>query len=216
MLDAGAGRGHFCALAQRAGHRVEACDYLQEIFELPSVPFHKADLNAAIPIPDASFDCVVSIEVLEHLENHSRFISELVRVTKPGGTLILTTPNVLSIQSRFHYLLYGTTDCAPYPLDPARPDYFMQHINPIPLNEIIFHLERAGADLIELTTNRIRRGSIVPMALLYPWLALALRAKLLRKKHAPMRAVYQRHIRWMLHRANLLGRITIAVARRRP
>jgi SAM-dependent methyltransferase len=212
ILDAGAGHGRFCALARDAGHRVEACDYDPALFRVEGVPFIQAELNDRIPAPDNSYDCVVSIEVLEHLENHARFIAEVVRVTKPGGTIILTTPNVLSIQSRWHYFLYGYTDCAPLPLDPTRADYYMQHIGPISVPELLFHLERNNATMTALTTNRIRRGSMLPMALLYPFFALALRAKLLRRKHAPLHALYRRHIRWVLHPANLMGRITIAVA----
>jgi SAM-dependent methyltransferase len=216
ILDAGAGHGRFCRLAQDAGHHPEACDYSPELFQVPEVPFHRAELNDSIPLPDATFDCVVSIEVLEHLQNHARFISECVRVTRPGGTIILTTPNILSIPSRWHNFLFGYTDCAPLPLDPTRPDYYMQHINPIALHQILFHLERCGAELVTLATNRVRRGSVLPLALLYPIVSLALRAKLLRSKHAPLHPLYRRHLKWMLHPANLTGRITIALARRIP
>ena len=102
------------------------------------------------------------------------------------------------------------------PLNPALPDYFTQHINPISLPQLLFHLERFGADVVDVTTNRVRRSSLVPALLLYPLLALALRYKLLRrKKHRKVRALHLRHIRWLLCRASLTGRITIAVARKR-
>ena len=214
ILDVGAGHGHFCKLAQDLGHHVEACDFDPDLFQLPDVPFHKAEFNQSIPLPDNTYDFAVSIEVLEHLENHAAFFREVVRVTKPGGLIILTTPNVLSIQSRLHYFLYGYTDCAPLPLDPTRDDYYMQHIGPISVPEIMFHLERNNAQLVDLTTNRIRRGSVVPYALLAPILSLALRAKLLRKKHAALHPLYKRHIKWVLHPSNLMGRITIAVGRK--
>ncbi len=214
ILDVGAGEGYFTRLAAERGYHVEACDYQPQLFKLPGIPFHQADLNASIPVPDASFDCVVSIEVLEHLENHTRFMQELLRVTKVGGTIILTTPNVLSIPSRWHFFLYGYTDCAPLPLDPLRDDYYMQHINPISVPEILFLLERFGGEMVGLHTNRIRKSARLPMLLLYPFLVLALRAKLLRRKHAAARPLHLRHLRWMLHRANLMGRITIAVGRR--
>jgi 2-polyprenyl-3-methyl-5-hydroxy-6-metoxy-1,4-benzoquinol methylase len=214
VLDVGAGEGYFAQLARDRGCEVEACDYQPQLFKVPGVRFHKADLNEAIPLPDESFDCVVSIEVLEHVENHTRFMQELVRVTRKGGTIILTTPNVLSIPSRWHFFLYGYTDCAPLPLDPARDDYYMQHINPISLPEIMFLLERFGGELVGLHTNRIRKSARLPMLLLYPFLALALRGKLLRRKYVDARALHLRHVRWMLDRANLMGRITIAVGRR--
>lgn len=127
----GAGEGHFCQLALGRGQAVEACDYRPDIFRVSGVPFHRANLNESIALPDESSDCVVSIEVLEHVENQTRFMREVLPVTRRGGTIIPTTANVLSIPSRWHFFLYGYTDCAPRPLDPTRPDYLMQHINPI-------------------------------------------------------------------------------------
>ncbi len=44
-------------------------------------------------LPDASFDLVVSVEVIEHVEADAKFVSEIARVLKPGGTFLLTTPN---------------------------------------------------------------------------------------------------------------------------
>jgi len=44
-------------------------------------------------LPDESYDIVVSVEVLEHVEQDELFISEVARVLKPGGTFIMTTPN---------------------------------------------------------------------------------------------------------------------------
>ncbi len=214
LLDAGAGEGYFSRVAADRGYRVEACDYQKSLFKPDDIPFHQTNLNETIPLPDESFDCVVSIEVIEHVENHARFIKDLLRVTKVGGTLIVTTPNVLSLSSRWHFFLYGYTDCAPLPLDPGLDDYFMQHVNPISLPELLFHLERSGGELVHLTTNRIRRGSRFSAPLFYPLLALALKRKLLRKKYSNHRRLYRRHFRWMLHPANLKGRITIAVVRR--
>jgi SAM-dependent methyltransferase len=44
-------------------------------------------------LPDNSFDYVVAIEVLEHVEEDSKFIEQVYRVLKPGGTFLMTTPN---------------------------------------------------------------------------------------------------------------------------
>jgi SAM-dependent methyltransferase len=43
--------------------------------------------------PDSAFDCVVSVEVLEHVEEDQKFIEHVHRVLKPGGVFIMTTPN---------------------------------------------------------------------------------------------------------------------------
>lgn len=55
---------------------------------------------------------------------------------------------------------------------------------------------------------------IYPKVLMYPFFALSIRRALLGKKYADRRELHERHIRWMLKPANLMGRITIAVARR--
>lgn len=211
ILDVGAGEGYFCKLAVEDGRAIEACDYSPEQFRMPGVPFHRADLSRGLPLPDNSFDVVVSIEVLEHMEDHFLSIRELLRVLRPGGTLIVTTPNVVSLASRLHFLLHGYNDCAPRPLDPYRPDQHNQHINPIALPQIAYLIERYGGRVTRLATNRVRRGSIVPM-LAWPLLALGLRRKLLKAKYGPMLPVYRRHIRWMLSRDALMGRIMIVVA----
>jgi SAM-dependent methyltransferase len=44
-------------------------------------------------LPDDGFDCVVSIDVLEHLKRDQPFLSELKRVLKPGGKAVVTVPN---------------------------------------------------------------------------------------------------------------------------
>jgi SAM-dependent methyltransferase len=53
--------------------------------------FHVSD--SQLPFSDETFDCVVSIDVLEHLEDPHQFTQELWRVTKPGGRVIITVPN---------------------------------------------------------------------------------------------------------------------------
>ncbi len=45
-----------------------------------------------LPFSDNTFDCVVSSEVIEHIEKPEKFIAELFRCVKPGGSLIITTP----------------------------------------------------------------------------------------------------------------------------
>lgn len=63
-------------------------------------PFVAGDLNREpIPVADASADISVSLETIEHLENPRAFCRELVRITKPGGWLLVTTPNQRSLVS---------------------------------------------------------------------------------------------------------------------
>ena len=50
-------------------------------------------------LPDNSFNCVVAVEVLEHVEEDFKFVKEVHRVLKPGGSFIMTTPNGDSVRN---------------------------------------------------------------------------------------------------------------------
>lgn len=73
-------------------------------------PDHAADQNAqfvlgdarALPFPDASFDIVTMFDVLEHIEGDDRAAAEALRVVKPGGWVLISTP-----YEHWHYPHYG-------------------------------------------------------------------------------------------------------------
>lgn len=215
VLDAGAGEGYFSRMLVERGWTVEACGNRPEDFNIPGVPFHEADLADRIPCADGAFDCVVSIEVIEHVENHARFVREALRVTRPGGTVIVSTPNVLSASGRLHFLVYGLTDATKRPPDPAAPDPAALHTNPILLSELVYLAERAGGEVVAVRANRLRLGALVPGVLMYPFLAAALWIRLFSKGRLRAQFPYfRRQLRLMLSPAVLFGRILIAVIRK--
>ena len=55
-----------------------------------------AVVGAPLPYPDAHFDAVVSMDVVEHLSDPVPWLEDALRVVKPGGLLFLTTPNYAS------------------------------------------------------------------------------------------------------------------------
>jgi len=63
--------------------------------------FVALDLDAGVvPLPDGGADVVAAVETIEHLENPRAFLRELVRLTRPGGWVVVTTPNQLSLLSK--------------------------------------------------------------------------------------------------------------------
>ena len=60
--------------------------------ELPNVEYRQA-VVPPLPFPDASFDCVVSFQVIEHIREDAAFVREVRRVLRPGGRFIVSTPN---------------------------------------------------------------------------------------------------------------------------
>ena len=65
------------------------------------------NLNCPLAFRSGSFDAVNIVEVGEHIENQPQLIREINRVLKPGGTFLVTTPNVLNLTSRMRFLFTG-------------------------------------------------------------------------------------------------------------
>lgn len=103
LLDIPAGKGGLRSVAGRLGHRITEVDLFVHS------GFHGTIADACAPLPFRSecFDIVVSVEGIEHFENQTAFLRECSRVLRPGGTLILTTPNVLHLGSRLSSFLTG-------------------------------------------------------------------------------------------------------------
>jgi 2-polyprenyl-3-methyl-5-hydroxy-6-metoxy-1,4-benzoquinol methylase len=67
-----------------------------------------ADLDTrSLPIADASVDVAAAVEVIEHLENPRALVRELVRIVRPGGWIVVTTPNQLSVLSLLTLVVKG-------------------------------------------------------------------------------------------------------------
>lgn len=101
VLDFGAGSGELIRhLLQRPRFKeIVGVDLFDRPADLPgAVTWHKRDLNDGYESPEP-FDVVVSTEVIEHLENPRQMMRTLARLIRPGGTVIITTPNQESIRS---------------------------------------------------------------------------------------------------------------------
>lgn len=162
ILDVGAGEGALTKKLLHAGFDVEPCDYNPDQFKIATKKCKQVDLNLPLPYPEESFDFVVCIEVIEHLRDPWHLVSELGRVLKKTGKLILTTPNVLSLKSRIHFLLYGELwgfENASFEQLSAGLTHFGEgHINPIAFSELNCILQANKLNLQKITTNRYTCG----------------------------------------------------------
>lgn len=162
-LDIGAGSGDLLDLLRRTwpAMQAEACDYHIERFALKDVPVTQLDLNThPLPYPDASFDLVTCSEVLEHVENYRAVLREIRRVLKPGGLMVVTTPNVLNMKSRLRYLVCGFANLfGPLPVKNQDRFHTSGHITPIPY----FYLAHAMLDCdlrdLQLDTDKLQSSS---------------------------------------------------------
>ncbi|MEK6542506.1 MAG: methyltransferase domain-containing protein [Pseudomonadota bacterium] len=101
LLDFGAGKGDFLALLRERYPDVAltGADYLPRPANISQHDgWIQTDLNEEF-VGGQLFDFITCIEVIEHLENPRLTMRRIVAALKPGGTLILTTPNQESIRS---------------------------------------------------------------------------------------------------------------------
>ena len=171
LLDIGAGQGALSARLKDAGARVSACDVVPEQFDVPGVEFRALKADGALPFDNASFDAALAIEVLEHIDGHDRFFSEVARVLRPGGIVMFTTPNILSLKSRIRFLFTGFFYSFG-PLEPFTRDPVSQHIAPFSLNRYEWMMSQHGLTLAGLETDKIQTSSVL-YSLLLPFIRIA-------------------------------------------
>lgn len=103
MLDIPAGASRVSSDARARGWRVVELD----LFPPPGFQGVQGDACAPLPFADASFDALVSKEGVEHFENQAAFLRECARVLRPGGLLVITTPNIMHLAARLSAFLTG-------------------------------------------------------------------------------------------------------------
>ena len=97
MRGSGFEKAHLSSLsANRDCARMDALSAGQQIAQLVTGNLD----DGMLPLADEYADVVASIETIEHLENPRAFMRQLARVVKPGGVVVGTTPNQLSLWSK--------------------------------------------------------------------------------------------------------------------
>jgi len=96
-LDVGTGTGHYAAFLAELGLRVTGVDPSREMLAVgrergTPVDWRQADA-IALPFPDASFDLVLSVTMLEFVADPAAALAEMFRVVRPGGRLVVATLN---------------------------------------------------------------------------------------------------------------------------
>lgn len=108
LADIGCGTGDLWRAAGRQFSRCIGVDAVRYDALPDDVDFRAADLDrAGLPLDDGSVDAAAAVEVIEHLENPRAFCRELARITKPGGWIVVTTPNQLSALSLLTLMVKG-------------------------------------------------------------------------------------------------------------
>lgn len=137
------GPGHYPLKA--SGVRVD-CDSTAS-------PTYVYDLEKGLPMfIDNKFDCVTALEVLEHIYNTKRFLSEIHRVLKPNGYLILSVPNIVYLKYRLAFM-FGKVPSHAAKADWTYDNDARGHVSDYNLESLTAHLAASGFKVIESRTD---------------------------------------------------------------
>lgn len=142
LLDVGGGAGNFSVLVR---HRVDSIDLIDNHppTNLRKINGIHCDLNLDWPLGVKTYDLIVALEVIEHVENPRHFFREVTKLLKKGGRAFISTPNNESFFSKLNFLLknqhrYFQESCYP------------AHITPLLLNDFKNFIRENGLKLINV------------------------------------------------------------------
>lgn len=111
ILEVGCSSGFFLQdlLCVFPGAKIVGADTIRTALErvgaaLPGVPLLQMDLLSC-PLPGGQFDAVVALNVLEHIEDDSRALSQIARLLKPGGVFVVEVPQGPGLYDSYDFLL---------------------------------------------------------------------------------------------------------------
>ncbi len=213
LLEIPAGEGALAWQLHKLGYDVTAGDIDPNFFKVRPLPCIKIDLNLTFPIEPERFDFISCVEGVEHLQDQFEFVRECRRVLKPGGMLVLSTPNILNMASRLKYLLTGFYSLVPRPINEFSVVPVFDHINPVTYYQLRYMLHSQGFEIVEVATD-LRRRSAAALYILKP-LVMAYSWRTMRKETDPRQREANRQIRRILTSPTIMmGRTLIVVARK--
>lgn len=164
ILDIPAGDGVLSDTLRHDGHTVVKADINGKCQD-----YVYANMKNKLPFSDGEFDTVICLEGLEHLINPLFTVSELCRVCRSGGHVIVSIPNIQNCFSRLHFLCKGYFfQFAP---DAARPisndEVDLGHITPLSFQQIESFFHYSGARRVKITGDRWKAWHLMPLFLAF-------------------------------------------------
>lgn len=168
-LDIGSGTGDLISVIKSTFPvNSHALDYTDKLIKIPEQKVDIVNLSLCkLPYDDNSFDAVTITEVIEHLENYRCILREINRILKPRGLIVVSTPNILNLKSRFRFLLNGFYNLfGPLPANTTEIHSANGHITPISLYYLTHSLLESGFKKIEASIDKKQKTSfslLIPM-----------------------------------------------------
>jgi SAM-dependent methyltransferase len=145
-VDVGCGTGDLARRLSSRFARYVGADVVRHAGFPPEVPFVEVDLDRGrVALDDGGADVVLCVETIEHVENPRALVRELTRLARPGGFVLVTTPNQLSLHSKLGIVLRNE-----FPHFQEAPGLYPAHITALLEIDLSRMLHEAGLRDIEV------------------------------------------------------------------
>ncbi|MGB2868123.1 MAG: class I SAM-dependent methyltransferase [Bacteroidota bacterium] len=183
VVDVPAGTGVTSQALIDAGARVSPFDLFPEYFRVVGLVCQRANVLDGIPLQRHTADVVICQEGIEHFSDQYKALQELNRILKPGGVLLLTTPNASNLRSKLSYLFseserFGSL-MPPNELDSvwmvhqqASREIYFGHIFLIGIQKLRVLARLSGFAIAKIHFEQAKPTSVVLFPLLYPFIVL--------------------------------------------
>jgi SAM-dependent methyltransferase len=184
FIDFPAGNGITSGILKDIGAKPVCFDLFPEYFNAPDLTCERANINEELPIENGSADFLICQEGIEHFADQLAALKEFNRVLKPGGGMIITTPNYSNMRAKMSYLLSESerfnSIIAPNELDSiwmSRQDItnevYYGHIFLIGMLKLRCLARLAGFKIRYIQQTRVKSTALFLTILFYPFILLS-------------------------------------------
>ena len=183
VVDVPAGTGITSQALVDVGARVHPFDLFPEYFRVEGLVCQRANVLEGVPLQRHAADVVVCQEGIEHFSDQYKVLRELNRILKPGGTLLLTTPNASNLRSKLSHLFseserFGSL-MPPNELDSiwmvnqqASKEIYFGHIFLIGIQKLRVLAKLSGFAITRIHFEQAKPTSVILFPFIYPFIVL--------------------------------------------
>ena len=165
ILDVGCANGGISKRIANMNFKVHGIDVLEssiriakEFNSTPNTSFEVRDLMKN-HFEENSFDCVIFLETIEHVENPAQYLKEFHRILRPNGCVILSTPNATSLKNILYALSYRKKEkqkiiIKEIHMEPPSTGTQLEHIYNWDFPTLVRLLDRCGFDISDHAFGR--------------------------------------------------------------
>ena len=204
VVDFPAGNGISSRILEEIGATPIPFDLFPEYFTIEGLTCARANISIGIPLADNTADGIICQEGIEHFADQFGAFKEFSRITKKGGTLLITTPNYSNLRAKLSYLLSESerfnSIMPPNELDSiwmskheVTDEIYFGHIFLIGIQKLRVFGRLSGFKIKKVHFTRAKSTSVILLPFLYPFIYLSnwftYRKNIKRNKNYPEKMV---------------------------